>query len=81
LGRVSGIFEQEADMTSERLLNKAESAAGREDLHQKHVIGGLWVVIALVVLIGGTLIWAEVNGILDNSADHASAPAWSTSWP
>jgi hypothetical protein len=61
--------------------NRGGGSADMEDEWQRHVIEGLLIAIALVIVLCGGLLWAESHGLLDSTDRTPPPAAWPTGWP
>jgi hypothetical protein len=60
-------------MTSQNHIDRRDS----EDEWQEHIIAVLWVVVAIVIILGGVLAYGVSHGLVGSPPDHTiSVPPW-----
>jgi hypothetical protein len=69
-------------MTSQ--LQREEDSGKRpedwETKHQRHVITGFWVLLAVFIALMAVLMYAEGQGLFQSKGDHSAPASWPVGW-
>ncbi len=77
-----GQREENASQISGNSVLQAHAPAGDEARRQRHITEVLWILLGMVIVLGGALLWAEFHGLFESAANPAKSSApWPVGWP
>ncbi len=77
----NGPREANAPQISRNSVQSEYDPAEQRARWQKHVTEALWIILGVVIVLGGGLLWAQYHGLFESANPVKSAAPWPVGWP